>query len=114
MIDKRSKKVKHRWRKCPLGEHWVKEHPRNVPVSEKNPDGITIVDGHCRTNLSRHEIFVVDEIYEISAQHFKSLKNKPKADAMGFPKGNDYDDLIAGWTQFWNEIFKPKVPLDPD
>lgn len=114
MTDEKSKKVKHPWRRCPLGEHWVSEHSRNVPVSEKKPDGITIVDGHCRENSSRHEIFVADEIQEISAQNFKNLKNKPKADAMGFLKGNDYDDLIAGWTQFWNEIFKPKVLLDPD
>ncbi|MCB0408529.1 MAG: transglycosylase SLT domain-containing protein [Bdellovibrionales bacterium] len=93
-------KKKHPWRPCPLGEHWVKEHPRTVPVSEKNP--------------SRHEIFVADEIYEISSQHFKELKNKPKADAMRFPHGNDFDDLIAGWTQFWNEIFEPTEPLDPN
>lgn len=107
-------KTKHPWRKCPLGEHWVSEHPREVSVSEKNPDGITIVDGHCRENPSRHEIFVADEIYEISNEHCKDLKNKPTADAMKFPSGNKYDDLIAGWTQFWNEVFDPETPLDPN
>jgi len=109
-----TKKKKHSWRLCPLGEHWVSKYPRTVPVSEKNPEGITIVDGHCRENPSRHEIFVADEIHEISSQHFKNLKNKPKADAMGFPHGNDFDDLIAGWTQFWNEMFEPTELLDPN
>jgi len=41
-----TKRKKHPWRQCPLGEHWVSEHPRAVPISEKNPDGITVVDGH--------------------------------------------------------------------
>lgn len=105
---------KHPWRPCPLGQHWVREHPRTVSVSEKNPDGKTIVDGHCRNNPSRHEIFVADEIQKIAAEHFKDIKIRPTSDSFGFPKGNDYDDLIAGWTQFWNEIFNPKEPLDPD
>jgi len=105
---------KHPWRPCPLGQHWVREHPRTVPVSEENPDGKTIVDGHCRNNPSRHEIFVAEEIHKISAEHFKDIINRPTPDDFGFPMGNAFDDFIAGWTQFWNEIFKPKEPLDPD
>lgn len=108
------KKVKHPWRKCPLGEHWVSEHSRNVPISERNPNGVTIVEGHCRRNSSRHEIFVADEIHDIATEYFKDLNNKPTPDALGFPKGNDYDNLIAGWTRFWNEVFQPEVPLDPN
>lgn len=30
-----SKKKQHPWRICPIGEHWVKEHPRKVTKSEK-------------------------------------------------------------------------------
>lgn len=109
-----SDKKKHPWRICPLGEHWVRAHPRKVPISEKNPDGITIVDGHCRKNPSGHEIFVPDEIKEISSRHFDSVKKRPTPDALGYPEGNDFDDLIAGWTQFWNDIFESKEPLDPN
>ena len=117
--NSKPKEKRHPWRKCPIGQHWVKSHTRDVEVSEKNPKGVTTVRGHCRTNPSRHEIFVADEIQEISDQYFtdqyfKDLKRKPKADAMGFPNGNDYDRLIGGWTQFWNEIFEPEEPLDPN
>ena len=28
------------------------------------------------------------------------------------PSGKDH--LIAGWTQYWNEVFNPKQPLDPN
>ncbi len=107
-------KQKHPWRPCPLGQHWVREHPRVVPVSKRNPDGKTIVDGHCRNNRSRHEIFVADEIHKMATDHFKEVTHKPTSDALGFPQGNEYDDRIAGWTQFWNEVFQPKEPLDPD
>lgn len=104
----------HPWRICPVGEHWVKEHPRKVKKSEKIPDGITIVDGHCRKNSSHHEIFVADELHEIAKQHFKSVKEMPKADNLGNPRGNDFDELIGGWTQFWNDTFSPKDRLDPN
>lgn len=108
------KKKKHPWRRCPLGEHWVREHERKVPMSEKNPDATTIVDGHCRKNPSGHEIFVPDEILEISSNHFRSVKNKPTPNSLGYPRGNDFDDLIAGWTQLWNDIFEPNESLNPD
>jgi soluble lytic murein transglycosylase-like protein len=29
-------------------------------------------------------------------------------------KGNQYDDLIAGWVAYWNDIFPSKTPLDPN
>ena len=104
----------HPWRKCPIGEHWVREHERKVHVSEKNPDGITIVDAHCRKNPSHHEIFVADELQEIAKLHFKSVTKMPKPDNLGNPRGNDFDELIGGWTQFWNDIFNPKEQLDPN
>jgi len=109
-----SSKKKHPWRICPIGEHWVKKHPRKILVSEKNPDGITIVDGQCRKNPSLHEIFVADEIHEIAEKYFKILKSKPIPDTLGYPHGNEFDDLIGGWTEFWNDIFNPKDPLDPN
>ena len=54
-------KKEHPWRPCPLGQHWVREHPRTVSVSKKHSDGRTIVDGHCRNNPSGHEIFKPEE-----------------------------------------------------
>ena len=38
----------------------------------------------------------------------------PIPDSLGFPNGNKYDLLIAGWTKFWNEILKPEDPPTPD
>lgn len=33
---------------------------------------------------------------------------------LGFKSGNKYDDLIAGWTQYWNEVLQPIEALEPN
>ena len=111
---KRSKAAPHPWRLCPSGEHWVSEHPRRVKVSKKNPTGITSVEGHCRANRSHKDEIYEQEMHEIAGQNFSSLNGPPKTDDLGFDDGNKYDSLIRGWTKYWNDIFKPAEPLDPD
>ncbi len=112
--NKMTGKKKHSWRKCPIGEHWIRGHERKVEVSEKNPNGVTFVDAHCRKNPSHHEIFIADELHEIARFYFKNIKIMPKPDNLGYPHGNDFDELIGGWTQFWNEIFNSSEALDPN
>lgn len=107
--------VSHSWRVCPYGEHWVITHQMNVPPSEKNPVGsITTRKGHCARNPSGKDQIYLDEIKLISENHFKNLLIKPCPIKWKFKNGNDFDDLIAGWTQYWNEVLKPKIPLDPN
>jgi len=113
--NKKTSKKRHPWRKCPSGKYWVSEHPRTVKKSPKNPTGITIVDGHCKTNPSRKDQIYSDELRLIKAMHFKNVKNLPKKDNLGFKwKGNRYDTEIAAWTQFWNETLNSSKPLDPN
>ena len=111
----RQSKAKHPWRKCPRGKYWVSEHPRKVKKTRRNPDGITIVDGHCKTNPSRKDQIYSDELKLIKAIHFGKVKKLPKKDNLDFKwKGNRYDTEIAAWTQFWNETLNPSKPLDPN
>ena len=28
--------------------------------------------------------------------------------------GNKYNDLISGWSAYWNEMLKPEIPLHPN
>lgn len=35
----------HPWRLCPIGEHWVKRHPKKLSSGK-----VTDHDGHCRKN----------------------------------------------------------------
>lgn len=104
----------HPWRLCPLGQHWVKKHPMHVPVSVKNPDGMTLREGHCRDNPSKKDQLYADEIRKIAELNFKNLKLVPKDEDFGKKHGNDFDQLIAGWTQYWNEVLRPSVKLEPN
>ncbi len=111
----RSKNNTHPWRLCPYGEHWVKEHNLHIPPSKKNPEGsLTTRKEHCAVNPSKKDSLYLDEIHEIAARYFKDLSGLPSSNTLGFKYGNDYDSLIRGWTKYWNDVFNPDIPLDPD
>lgn len=104
----------HPWRLCPIGEHWVRRHPKNLTSGK-----VTDHDGHCRKNKkSKSEFYHASELKLIAKIYFESLKSDadimPVPDSLGFPNGNKYDLLIAGWTKFWNEVLRPEEPLSPD
>lgn len=93
----------------------VRTHPRKVPVSTKNPGGITIVDRHPRK--IHGPALGADEIRKITASRKRSGIVYPAADDLDFQDGNKYDELIAIWVDFFNEIFgvtPQDAPLDPD
>ena len=105
----------HPWRVCPYGQHQVIEHPRHNPPSKTHPAGSTSnVHWHCAHNPSGKDQLYPDEIQKIADHHFSNLKKKPCPLALGFKNGGKYDDLIAGWTQYWNDILKSSDPLDPN
>jgi len=92
----------------------VREHPLRVPVSKKNPAGVTIRDRHLRrlkgTYLDATEIESIfknydrkDLLYPTANELSKKYKNADK-----------YDEVIAVWTDYFNKKFNTKPPLDPD
>lgn len=110
------RKNTHSWRLCPPGEHWVRTHPLSVPPSKKNPSGsITTRHGHCAGNPTGKDQLYPDEIQEMAEQNFSKVKEKPCPIDLGFKnRGDQYDDLIAGWTKYWNDVFQPETPLAPN
>lgn len=109
-------KIIHPWRICPVGEHWVRSHPLHIPSSKKNPAGsITIRQGHCARNPTGKDQLYPDEIQEIAKRNFADVKEIPCSLDLGFKDiGSKYDDLIAVWTKYWNEVLQPKTPLNPN
>ncbi|HXH75191.1 MAG TPA: transglycosylase SLT domain-containing protein [Bacteriovoracaceae bacterium] len=104
----------HPWRLCPIGEHWVRRQPKHLRSGK-----LTDHDGHCRKNKkSKSEFYHADELKLMSETHFNSLTSDPDAmpipDSLGYPNGNKYDLLTAGWTKFWNDVLEPEEPLTPD
>lgn len=106
----------HPWRLSPSGQHWVSTHPLRIPPSKIHPEGsVTTRKGHCAKNPSGKDQLYLDEILEISQSKFSNVKARPCPQDLGFQKsGNQFDDLIAGWTQYWNDVFEPEIPLDPN
>jgi uncharacterized protein (UPF0305 family) len=106
----------HPWRVCPYGEHWVRKHPLRIPPSETYPGGHTVTRReHCARNPSGLDQLYPEEMQEIASQNFSNLKNCPCPLPSKFgAKGTKYDDLIAGWVQYWNEVMKPDQPLEPN
>lgn len=88
----------------------VREHPMRVPVSKKNPTGITIRDRHSRrlkgTYLDREEIESVFKNYD--------RENIVYPGKLAEQNSEKYDDLIAVWTDYFNRKFNAHPPLDPD
>lgn len=111
-------KIKHPWRLCPPGKHWVREHSMHIPPSKKNPGGSTTIrHAHCADSPTGKDQLYPDEIQEMGEQNFSKIQNKPCSIDLGFSKkykGDQFDELIAGWTKYWNDIFKSELPLDPN
>lgn len=91
----------------------VHKHPRHVPVSPKNPDGVTIVDQHLRrlkgTYLDPEEINSIFKNYDRNGLIY------PSSGKLSIYKNSDkYNEIIAVWTDYFNKKFKADPILDPD
>lgn len=111
----------HPWRLCPSGEHWVTDHPLWVPPTDKRPGYHTTRDGHCAANPTRgksksiKDYLIAEEMQMIADKHFTGLSGPPASGKLPEYAGADnFDHFLRGWTKYWNDIFKPDEPLDPD
>jgi len=91
----------------------VREHPRSVPVSEKNPDGVTMVDQHRRRRIPGKSLGR-QEIKEISQSYPHAKIAYPTSKRLSYKRADEFDDLIAVWVDYFNNEFKSHSPLDPD
>ena len=109
-FDTRNIEERSPWRICPIGEHWVRRHPKDLKSGK-----VTDHDGHCRLNPKGKDLLKTDEIKRISElEIFKNVSVKVSANDLGFKNGNKYNDLISGWSAYWNEMLKPEIPLHPN
>lgn len=113
-MKKEKEKIKHKWRKCPLGFHWrsaseVDQHKREqFSVKEHYRKG------SCVENRSGKDTLYADEIFLITNSYLIKRKLTISPNSLDYKKGNDFDHIIDGWVTYWNDILKPKIPLDPD
>ena len=89
----------------------VRKHPRQVPVSRKNPNGITIVDRHIRRLKGTYLDFNdIKKIYKNYPQR-KLIYPTPKK-LKKYKNSDNYDELIAIWVDYFNKKYNEN--LDPD
>ncbi len=106
----------HLWRLCPLGQFYRKG---GIVRTYAQEDGKVIHQhprhGGCVHSKSGKDFLCPEEIKKIAKNHFNNKNlNRPCPNDSEGTKSDLYDDLIAGWTQYWNDIFNPKIPLDPN
>src|SRR5262245_45803137 len=106
----------HPWRLCPLGQHWVVEHDVHRKPTPRRPEGATFPrSSHCQRNPSHLDRLYPLEMHNMAEKFFSALVGPPALDDFEFKaRGNAFDALIRGWTRYWNEIFQPSEPLDPN
>lgn len=102
-------KVAHKWRLCPLGEHWVTTHPMKTKSGK-----MTIRQSHCAENRSGKDQIYIGELAKIAEVNFSKLSGAPIGKSLGFSQGNKFDHLIRGWCQYWNDILGSINPIDPN
>lgn len=114
-LDTGDIETKNPWRVCPVGKHWVRRHPKHLKTGN-----ITDHDGHCRKNPSKKDLLKGDEMELIATMDLflnpkiKVSKNDLKIHLVSLTTQNQYDDLISGWTAYWNDVFQLKNPLHPN
>jgi hypothetical protein len=101
-------------KKTPKKTTNVREHPMQVTVSEKNPNGFTIRDRHLRrlkgTYLDALEIKSIINNYSHKGIVFPTKKRLTDE----YKTADKFDEIIAVWTDFFNKKFNATPPLDPD
>lgn len=114
-FDTHNIEVKNPWRVCPIGKHWVRRHPKHFHSGK-----VTDHDGHCRKNPSKKDLLKGDEMELIATSDLflnpivKVSKNNLNLPLISLKDQNQYDELISGWTAYWNNIFQLKKPLHPN
>ncbi|MFZ4404540.1 MAG: transglycosylase SLT domain-containing protein [Pseudobdellovibrionaceae bacterium] len=92
----------------------VREHPLRVPVSAKNPTGITIRDRHLRRLKGTYlDVAEIESIFKNYDRKGIVYPTKGKLTAK-YKSADKYDEVIAVWTHYFNKKFNADPPLDPD
>ena len=90
----------------------VREHPMQVPISEKNPSGKTIRDRHIRRLKGTYLDFA--EIEEILKSYDRKNIIYPTKKKLIQPNSDKFDEIIAVWCDYFNKKFITNPPLDPN
>lgn len=76
-----------------------------MAIVEKNPSKKDLLGGDEMDLIATKKIFL-NPIVKVS--------KKDLGLGLSLEKQNQFDDLISGWTAYWNDVFQLKNPLHPN
>jgi len=115
-IERSLKTPVHSWKICPPGETYVRSAKIRAHLRNGTEVMAHLRSEHCRElNDSIKSFLTLHETQDIPEMFFKKLTGALSHNDLGFKlRGKEFDSLIAGWTQYWNEVLRPSVNLDPN
>lgn len=100
-------KKQHDWKICQAGSYFVKAHYKVINSKKHH------WSAHCRKGKSTKSVLNLDEIHEISKNFNKTKLKMPTEYKFRSSIGNKYDLLIAGWSKYWQDVFKVQSKISP-
>ncbi len=103
----------HPWKICPPGEHYVRMATIQGHLRDGRPVRSHLRRDHCRqSQTTTRNVITAFEAKDMV--EFFPEPPVPLGKNLDFgKKGNEFDKLINGWTEYWNQVLKPSSPLDP-
>lgn len=105
----------HPWRICPPGETYVRKADVDAHLRKGSPVREHLRRDHCR-QYSAHpgkDLLSTQEARDIAMLFFDQLRGAPAPHDLDYgTRGTEFDALIRGWTQYWNDVFRPEPLLD--
>ncbi len=104
----------HPWRLCPRNQFYRNKHPQKAYTRK---DGTPVTGSEhpneCVINKTGKDQLYAAEIQKIAELHFSALSDLPTDHVLSkFSREATFDTYIAGWTKYWNEVLRPREPLE--
>lgn len=88
---KKKEKIKHKWRKCPLGFHWRSSSEVDQHKREQFSVKEYYRKGSCVENRSGKDTLYADEIFLITNSYLIKRKLTVSPNSLDYKKGNEFD-----------------------
>jgi uncharacterized protein with HEPN domain len=103
----------HPWKICPAGETYVRHSTIHEHLREGKPVKSHLRRDHCReSHTSTRNVITAFEAKDM-VERFPEPPQHLSKDLDFGKRGIEFDKLINGWTEYWNQVLKPNPPLDP-
>lgn len=98
-------KKAHSWRRCPIGQHFVKEHTIHIQPSKKHPKG-ELRDYLVRVPWNK----LLDPTSNICIG-IRWLFQKKKLASVRLKRTASWDEAVIEYKSYWDTVNKGQIPV---